>query len=165
MAYDAQSWQTFYVMVGGAAAALTGLLFVAMSIHAKEIIAHPLLSNRAVGTLISLLTQLALAGAVLAPGQSTLALGIEVEAAALFFLIFTGSSVIRLRPHVRATRSRLRLRLEEFGGATWILVFLASGLSLMLKAGGGFYLLAIVMLFMFGWNVYVSWSLIADVVE
>ena len=56
MAYDAQSWQNFYIMVGGAAAALTGLLFVAMSIHAKAIIAHPLLSNRAVGTLISQLT-------------------------------------------------------------------------------------------------------------
>ncbi|HET9847809.1 MAG TPA: hypothetical protein VFR68_04550 [Candidatus Dormibacteraeota bacterium] len=70
MAYDAQSWQNFYVMVGGAAAALTGLLFVAMSIHAKEIIAHPLLSNRALGTLISLLTQLALAGAVLPDARS-----------------------------------------------------------------------------------------------
>ena len=57
MAYDAQTWQNFYLMVGGAAAAPTGLLFVAMSIHAREIIAHPLLSNRAVGTLISLLTR------------------------------------------------------------------------------------------------------------
>lgn len=164
MAYEPQSWQNFYVMVGGAAAALTGLLFVAMSIHAKEIIAHPLLSNRALGTLISLLTQLALAGAVLAPGQSTLAIGIEVELAALFFLVFTGRSVGRLRSYVRATRSRLRMTLEEVFGSIWILLFLASGLSLMLRAGGGFYLLAIVMLFMFGWNVYISWSLIADVV-
>lgn len=165
MAYDPQSWQTFYVMVGGAAAALTGLLFVAMSIHAKEIIAHPLLSNRALGTLISLLTQLALAGAVLAPGQPTLAIGAEVEAAALFFLIYTGRSVFRLRGYVRATRSRMRMTLEEVGGSIWIVLFLASGLSLILKLGGGFYLLAIVMLFMFAWNVYISWSLIADVVE
>ena len=32
-AYDAAAWQGFYVMIGGAAAALTGLLFVAMSLH------------------------------------------------------------------------------------------------------------------------------------
>jgi modulator of FtsH protease len=165
MAYDAQSWQNFYIMVGGAAAALTGLLFVAMSIHAKAIIAHPLLSNRAVGTLISLLTQLALAGAVLAPGQSPLALGVEVEIAAVFFLVFTGRSVVRPREHVRATRSRLRMTLEKTGGSIRILLFLASGLRLLVKVGGGFYLLAIVMLFMFGWNVYISWSLIADVAE
>ena len=57
------------------------------------------------------------------------------------------------------------MTLEKTGGSIWILLFLASGLSLMVKVGGGFYLLAIVMLFMFGWNVYISWSLIADVAE
>jgi len=48
-AYDAAGWQNFYVMVGGAAAALTGLLFVAMSLHSNVIIAHPLYGTRAVG--------------------------------------------------------------------------------------------------------------------
>src|SRR5882672_11348107 len=43
-------------MVGGAAAPLTCLLFVAMSLHSKAIIAHPLRGTRAVGTLLSLRT-------------------------------------------------------------------------------------------------------------
>ena len=68
VAYDPQSWQNFYVMTGGAAAALTGLLFVAMSLHARAIIGHRFLGNRAVGTLMSLVTQLFLAAAVLVPG-------------------------------------------------------------------------------------------------
>ena len=34
-AYDPAPWQNFYVMTGGAAAAPAGLLFVAMSLHAK----------------------------------------------------------------------------------------------------------------------------------
>jgi len=39
VAYAPHSWQSFYVTVGGAAAALTGLLFVAMSLHSKAIMA------------------------------------------------------------------------------------------------------------------------------
>ena len=164
MAYDAQSWQNFYVMSGGAAAALTGLLFVAMSIHAREIMAHPLLGNRALGTLISLLVQLALAGAVLVPGQPTLAIGIEVEAAAIFFLVFTTISVVQRRQSL-GQRSRLQTLFESVGGSTWILLFLASGISLMIRWGGGFYLLAVVMLFMFAWNVYISWMLITQAAD
>jgi hypothetical protein len=69
-AYDPQSWQNFYVMTGGAAAALTGLLFVAMSLHSKAITATRFFTNRAVGSLVSLMTQLFLAAAILVPGQS-----------------------------------------------------------------------------------------------
>lgn len=167
MAYDPTAWQNFYVTTGGAAAALTGLLFVAMSLHAKAIMAHPVLGNRAVGTLISLLTQLAIAGAVLSPGQSILALGIEVEIAAVFWAVFSITSVYRARASLKVspTRSALRVILESIGGSLWLVLFLGSGLSLILHAGGGFYLLALLMLFMFGWNVYVCWSLIAEVAD
>ena len=167
MAYDPSGWQNFYVMTGGAAAALTGLLFVAMSLHARAIIAHPVLGNRAVGTLISLLTQLAIAGAVLIPRQSVVTLGIEVEIAAVFWAVFSTTSIYRARAHLKvsATRSLRRVILESLGGSVWLVLFLASGLSLILRAGGGFYLVALLMLFMFGWNVYVCWSLIAEVAD
>lgn len=165
MAYDPSGWQNFYVMTGGAAAALTGLLFVAMSIHAKAIMAHPVLGNRAIGTLISLLTQLAIAGAILVPGQSVRAIGIEIEVAAVFWVVFLAVSIYRARAGlgVSETRSRMRVAIETTGGSIWLVLFLASGLSLILHAGGGFYVLAIVMLFMFGWNVYVSWVLVTEV--
>jgi modulator of FtsH protease len=167
MAYDPAAWQNFYITTGGAAAALTGLLFVAMSLHAKAIMAHPVLGNRAVGTLISLITQLAIAGAVLSPGQPVLALGIEVEIAAVFWAILSTTSVYRARASLKIspTRSLIRVILESIGGSVWLALFLASGLSLILRAGGGFYLLALLMLFMFGWNVYVCWSLIAEVAD
>ncbi len=43
-------------MAGGAAAALTGLLFVTMSLHARAITSHPVYGWRALSTLISLVT-------------------------------------------------------------------------------------------------------------
>ncbi len=162
-AYDAAAWQNFYVMVGGAAAALTGLLFVAMSLHSKAIIAHPLYGTRAVGTLLSLMTQLFVAGAVLIP-QSALALGIEVEVAALLSVIQTVRGVaVTLGTAERRVRSRMRTALEGIGAAIWIVLFVASGISLIAQAGGGLYLLAAVMPFMFGWNVYVAWVLITEI--
>jgi hypothetical protein len=166
-AYDPQSWQNFYIVAGGAAAALTGLLFVAMSLHAKTIVGNPVFGNRAVGTLMSLLTQLFLSFAVLVPGQTLFALGIEVEVAALFFLAISLRAVFRLGPRSGGSRARSRLRAtaEAIGALTWIVLFVASGISLMVKAGGGFYLLAIVMLFMFGWNVYIAWILITEVAD
>ena len=163
-AYDPQGWHDFYVVVGGAAAALTGLLFVAMSLHAKAITADPLYGSRAVGTLLSLITLLFIAGAVLIPGQSLIALGIEVEAAAIFFVAQTVTAVIRtLRSPHRRGRLRLRTTLEGVGAGIWIVLFVASGISLMAHAGGGLFLLAAVMPFMFGWNVYVAWILITEV--
>ena len=162
-AYDAAPWQSFYVMVGGAAAALTGLLFVAMSLHSKAIIAHPLHGTRAVGTLLSLMTLLFVAGTVLIP-QSTMALGIEVEVAALLSIIQTVRGVVAtLGTAERRVRSRLRTALEGIGAAVWIVLFVASGISLIAHAGGGLYLLAAVMPFMFGWNVYVAWVLITEI--
>ena len=166
IAYDQQSWQNFYVMTGGAAAALTGLLFVAMSLHAKTITAHPVYFNRAVGTLMSLTTQLLLAGAVLIPGQGLTALGVEVEAAALFFLVTTIRGILLYNRHRAKLRYRpVRSYIELVGGSIWLILFVTSGLSLITRAGGGFYVLAVVMAFMFAWNIYIAWTLVSEVSE
>lgn len=90
-------------------------------------------------------------------------LGIEVEAAAIFFLVLTVNGGLRIEPRSRpASRTRLRTAAELTGGTTWIVLFLASGISLITREGGGFYILAAVMAFMFGWNIYVAWTLITE---
>ncbi len=48
MADHAESWREFYVMAGGAAAILTGLVFVALSLYAKAIMSHALYRDRAI---------------------------------------------------------------------------------------------------------------------
>lgn len=68
MAEDASGWQNFYLMAGGAAAVLTGLIFVALSLHTTAIMAQPLYRDRAFASIQSLLAQVFLSAAVL-PGN------------------------------------------------------------------------------------------------
>jgi hypothetical protein len=73
-----ESWDTFAVIVGGAAAALLGLLFIAISIRLNVFASNVELRNRAAGTL-TLFGIVLLLGLLLAiPGQSHRVLGIEV---------------------------------------------------------------------------------------
>ncbi len=79
--YDALAWHDFFMGTIGAAAALTGLLFVAISINLEQILKYPQLPGRAAGTLGILVSALVVSGFALAPGQSSRSLGIEIAAA------------------------------------------------------------------------------------
>jgi hypothetical protein len=93
-------------MSGGAAAALTGLLFVAMSLHARQIVASSFYRDRAIGTLLSLASQLLISGAVLIPGQPLWLLGAEVEATRCFSLVSSSARCSIAGPRRRRSRRR-----------------------------------------------------------
>ena len=76
-------WHDYFVGVAGSAAALTGLITVAVSIGLNTIIAHPQLPDRALGSIILLLTVLLTALFCLAPGQPVAVVGGEVLATGL----------------------------------------------------------------------------------
>lgn len=78
VAYDQADWHAFFTGAIGASAALTGLLFVAISINLDQILKYPQLPGRAAGTLGTLLASLAASGFALAPGQSIHVLGWEI---------------------------------------------------------------------------------------
>jgi hypothetical protein len=79
------SWHDFYLMAGGALAALTGLLFVAMSIHLKEILARPRLTRNVAIALYGMLAQLLLCGLMLVPGLTLQVAGLAVLGIGLCF--------------------------------------------------------------------------------
>jgi hypothetical protein len=66
-AFDTAPWHELYVMAGGAAGALTGLLFVAVSINLERILSIGWLPRRAAETLVLMVGLLILSLLVLVP--------------------------------------------------------------------------------------------------
>jgi hypothetical protein len=71
-------WGNFFVAEAGAAAALAGLLFVAVSINLTRVLQFPHLPGRAAEALFALLSVLAVATLALVPGLSPCVLGIAI---------------------------------------------------------------------------------------
>ncbi len=81
------AWRDFYLLGGGAIATLTGLLFVAMSIHLGEILAiRPLTRNIEVA-LYGILYQLSFCGFMLVPGVTLFDVGLLIVAAGFIFAL------------------------------------------------------------------------------
>src|SRR5216684_5556360 len=76
--YDPSIWRDYFVMVGGGAAALTGLVFVAMTLHLENIVHHPVHRHRARTILTGLTAVFLRCGLVLMGGQSRQAVAVEI---------------------------------------------------------------------------------------
>jgi hypothetical protein len=93
-------WNTLLAVQAGAAATLTGLIFVAVSINLAKIIAYPGLPSRAAESILQFLQVFFICTAILVPGQPAAAAGIEILAIAVF------SWAMQIIAHVRYARSR-----------------------------------------------------------
>ena len=82
-AYSPTDWHDLYVATASATAALTGLLFVAVSLNIERILKFEGLPERAMQTLVMLLTPLIVSILGLIPGQTKTALGLELLALGL----------------------------------------------------------------------------------
>jgi modulator of FtsH protease len=71
-------WENFFVGELGASAALTGLVFVGVSINLTKIVTGSYLPKRVLEALIALVVVLFTSSLLLIPDQSFLAIGIEV---------------------------------------------------------------------------------------
>jgi hypothetical protein len=74
-------------MAGGALAALTGLLFVAMSIHLTEILVKPKLTRNVAMGLYGMLSQLLFCGFMLVPGLTLQTAGVVMAMVGLTFAL------------------------------------------------------------------------------
>jgi hypothetical protein len=151
-AYDPEAWKDFYLMLGGSIAALTGLLFVAFSLHLAEISKTPHFRVRAFGNTFELVGQLINSALLLTP-QPVMWLGIELMAfnTFLFFLVQVRFHLTWARAHART--ELLRSGLGAVGGVLGIL----GGASLIVHFGGGIYLSAagtLILVWVVIWNAF-----------
>ena len=139
-AYDPGAWHDFGVGLVGASAALLGLVFVVVSLHLKAVVNDTVLRRRAEISLGLFATALAASAALLIPGQSREALGIELMTIALFYVgLSTWATVLATQSSRGVSRDRLvRFVFGEFSAG---LIFIG-GLGLVLHALGGAYLVA-----------------------
>ena len=96
-----EAWDAFATIAGGAAAALTGLLFVAVSIRADYIARSQELRNRAAETLYLFGTVLVIAILMAIAGQGYRMLGAELLALG----VITGAGLYVLDRRAKASRS------------------------------------------------------------
>jgi len=75
LAYNLAQWSNFFSAQVGASAALTGLLFVAISINLPKIVANPQLASRSAKALATLAGVLLASTLCLVPGLSRASAG------------------------------------------------------------------------------------------
>jgi len=154
-AYHVEAWREFYVMLGGSLAALTGLLFVATSLHIGELAKVPHWRIRAFSNTFSLVGLLLQSALVLVP-QSNTWLGIELMAFNFFMLNFI---IVRLYLVWKKADAKLPPVRMIVGAAAWTLLIL-SGASMVTEIGGGLYLHTAgcpILIWILMWN---AWSLL-----
>jgi hypothetical protein len=134
-------WQNFAEMTGAASAALTGLLFVAVSLNANRIAKHQGLRASAAQTLVLFIAPLVVAAAMLTPDQPDAALGGELIAIGLgasWVLLATGRSK---RGLPEDDRRLIAIFDSRFSNVVVMLLFVASGVILACGQGAGLYFL------------------------
>jgi hypothetical protein len=162
-AYDGSEWTDFFVAGAGASAALAGLVFVAVSINVDRILRFQGLPDRALATVMLLLSVVIVSLIGLVPGQSRTALAGELLGVGLVFAV----TILGLM--ARSMAGRDRQGVHTFGH--WFLVGLGTipvvlgAVSLFAEAGGGLYWVAGgIMLAMTG-AVANAWVLLVEILR
>jgi modulator of FtsH protease len=160
--YDVATWRTFFLAMIGTAATLTGLLFVSVSINLDRVLTgSTFLPEKARETLACLVLIVAYSSLALVPENRVL-LGTEIVAMAAPLLVGTLWDQIRFQrsnPKIPTLWSLSRMISTSMG----IIPATLAGLSLIVKWGGGFYLLVPAsILGVFG-AVYSAWVLLVEI--
>ena len=150
-------------MVGGGAAALTGLVFVAMTLNLGEIVKEITHKHRAINTLTGFTSIVVICALALMGGQNYQTLGIEwlIASSIAAGIYIYGITRARMRG-----RSKFALGLPRlvFGAALYIVEIIG---TIMLTFGyiAGLYVAAIAMVVLLTFTITGAWLLLVGVEE
>ena len=155
-------WSNFFVGELGAAAALTGLLFVAVSVNQVRILQLGRMADRGLEALVMLLTVVLIASLGLVPGQGMRLLGLEIfvvaaaASAGIFVLERTYLS------HVARPYRRLTIQMAICNQLSLMTIAL-SGLITLWRGINGLYLLPPGILATFLFSMANAWVLLIEI--
>jgi hypothetical protein len=159
-----QAWETFAGISGTAAAALTGLLFVAVSIRIAYIAKSQELRNRAAQTLSLFGTVLIVSLLIAIPRQAPPTLGAELVVLA----VLTGAGLYVLGLRAKGDRSNQAIApvLEAVTPTTVTsLLLLAAGIVLAFGVPAGLYVLVVPVLIALVSGIVSAWLLLTKLTE
>ena len=156
-----ESWREFFLGVSGGAAALTGLGFVAMSIHLKTILSRPALVNRAKGILTNLTAVFVRCSLAIMGGQSHQAVALELFGICAIAVIM---GMVNFSAVLRAPGPVPRPSLYRFlGGLLCFIIEMTGAVVFFLGFSWGLYMAASAMMASFYFIVSGAWLLLIGV--
>jgi len=160
-----EGWTDFFVAEVGAAAALAGLLVVAISINITRILAYPTLPGRAYNTLVIIAGTLVIASLALLPAQPLLYFALEVLA---IDLLLAASGIAALRAVIRHRKSddpRSWIAVASAGLLASVIPHLVGGLLLVAGNTAGLYWIAIGIILGFVVVLQNGWVLLIEILR
>jgi len=159
--YRPDQWHDFFIMVGGAAAALTGLVFVAMSLNIDAIAKDATHRYRAIGTLTGFTAAFIICALALMGGQNYQAVGIE------WLIVFGIATAIYVYGYVQAIRigkSSVGLRpYRLMVGTTLYIAEIIGAIMLTLGQVVGLYVGAVALIGLLAFTITGAWLLVIGV--
>ena len=161
---DLEAWNDFFAAASGAASALAGLVFVALSINLTKILNVPGLPARAGETIILLSAALFAALIALVPGQSSRSLGAALGVVGLIaWCVPLAFQIVAARAKQYQTHQQFVLRVVLHQAAT--IPFVLACLSLLGLSSGGLYWLALGILLALAVGLQNAWILLVEILR
>ena len=157
-AFQPDEWHDFFLTVGGAAAVLAGLVFVALSLNLDMVMRDITHRSRAVGTLTNFVGIFVVCALALMGGQNHSAVGAEW----LLVSIGAGSVYVYGYPRARAAGgSRTTLSVPRLVSGTVLYVAqMVGSILLVLDVTAGLYIAAVAMVILTAYSVSGAWLLL-----
>jgi len=161
--YQLELWRDVFVMLGTAAAALIGLLFVATSLHLDEIVKNQIYRIRARNNMFYLWIMLVEATLVLIP-QPMATLGVELMVIVLFLLLLHLRNLYMFRYKDKDMGNRGGFQTyTAFRFITSDLLGLVGGAFLVVLSNWGMYLITASYVIFIGSVIYSAWLIMLGV--